>query len=126
VTGAKLEESISGPCLHLARSAHTYTLSSSAITWQQDDPGEIEVWLEPSADKLDAFGVLPMAFLIVDSSSIWDPAMSFILGLLRCRRWGRSSLRQQRLATTTVFGCSFSEFICNFSFFQGWDVKFLF
>jgi hypothetical protein len=95
------------------------------------DLGEIEVWLERSADKLHAFGVLLMAFLKVDSSSIRDLAINFILGLLRCGRWGRSSLRQQRWATATSSGCSFNEFICNFSFFQecpvkGLEVKLLF
>jgi hypothetical protein len=81
------------------------------------DPGEIEVWHVRSADKLHAFGVLLMAFLKIDSSSIQDPAMNFILGLLHCGRWERSGLRQQRSTTATV--SSFHEFICNFFFLVG-------
>jgi hypothetical protein len=95
------------------------------------DPGEIEVWPERSADKLHAFSVLLMVFLKVDTLSIRDLAMNFILDLLHCGRWGRSGLWQQRLATVTISGCSFNEFICKFSFFQechvrGLDVKLLF
>ena len=83
------------------------------------DPGEIEVWLEYSADKLHAFDVLLMAFLKVDSSSIRDPAMNFIWGLLHCGRWGRSGLRQQRSATATVSGCSSVNSFVTFLSFRG-------
>ena len=85
------------------------------------NPSEIEVWPEHSADKLHAFGELLMAFLKVDSSLIQDPTMNFILGLLCYGRWGRSGMRQQW--STTVSGCSFSGFICNFSIFQGCPIR---
>jgi hypothetical protein len=67
--------------------------------------------------------VLLMGFKFEDSLSNWELAESFVLDLLHCGRWRRSSLRQRWSATAKGTGCSCNGLMYNFIFFQGYPVR---